>query len=502
MSIRRPTLEQLKMIADKYNLFLTEDELASYQHTIDNTLVSYDRLSHYSEPRLPTKVPRTPGYRPDKWENPLNAWYWKTSIKDENATGKLSGKTVVLKDNVFLAGVPMMNGSRVLEGFVPDEDATIVRRILEAGGEIVGKAVNEDLCFSGGSHTSHTGPVRNPLDPSKMTGGSSSGSAALVGAREVDLAIGGDQGGSIRVPAAWCGICGLKPTYGLIPYTGIFPIDRSLDHTGPMASSVEDTALLLEVLAGKDGLDPRQSFFPVEPKKYTDYLTGDIRQLKVAIVEEGFGWKNLSDPEVDQAVLQSAYSLQHLGAKVERISIPWHKEGLHLWNIIAIEGGLKQMINENGVGTGWKGHYSTALTEFFHCRKKLLAKELSNTVKFVILLGEYMQQHGGKYYSTAQNISRRLNAAYDYALEHFDVLIMPTVPMKPLKIPGPDTSIEESIKIAVEVLINTAPFDITGHPSMTVPCSPSYPIGMMITGRIGEEETVLKVAHAYEQLNR
>ena len=152
----------------------------------------------------------------------------------------------------------MMNGTSTLEGYVPDVDATIVTRILDAGGFILGKAVCESLCFSGGSHTSDTGPVRNPHNTDYTTGGSSSGSAALVAAGEVDLAIGGDQGGSIRIPASWCGIYGLKPTYGLVPYTGIFPIELTLDHTGPMARSVADVALLLEAIAGPDGLDPRQ----------------------------------------------------------------------------------------------------------------------------------------------------------------------------------------------------------------------------------------------------
>ena len=148
-----------------------------------------------------------------------------------------------------MSGVPMMNGTSVLEGYVPDVDATIVTRILDAGGSVQGKSVCESLCFSGGSHTSDTGPVRNPHDHTRTTGGSSSGSAALVAAREVDLGIGGDQGGSIRIPASWCGIYGLKPTYGLVPYTGVFPIELTLDHTGPMARTAADVALLLEAIA-------------------------------------------------------------------------------------------------------------------------------------------------------------------------------------------------------------------------------------------------------------
>ncbi len=163
---------------------------------------------------------------------------------------------MALKDNVALAGVPMMNGASTLEGFVPASDATIVTRMLDAGATILGKAVCEHFCLSGGSHTSDPGPVHNPHRIGYSAGGSSSGSGALVAAGEVDLAIGGDQGGSIRIPASYCGIVGMKPTHGLVPYTGVMPIETTIDHTGPMTASVGDNALLLEVLAGPDGLDP------------------------------------------------------------------------------------------------------------------------------------------------------------------------------------------------------------------------------------------------------
>ena len=169
-----------------------------------------------------------------------------------------------MKDNICLAGVPMMNGASTLEGYVPDVDATVVQRILDAGGTIVGKSVCEYFCFSGGSHTSSSGPVHNPHRQGYSAGGSSSGSAALVAAGEVPMALGGDQGGSIRMPASFCGIYGMKPTHGLVPYTGIMPIELTIDHTGPMTATVEDNALLLEVLAGPDGLDPAPVWRPVD----------------------------------------------------------------------------------------------------------------------------------------------------------------------------------------------------------------------------------------------
>ncbi|WCK55646.1 amidase [Aneurinibacillus sp. Ricciae_BoGa-3] len=501
MAVKKPTMEQLKKIAEGFNLNLTDEDLSSFQEMMKAPLESYNRLNQLVEPSLPVKYPRTPGYRPSIEENPYNAWYRKTSVQGKS-TGKLAGKTVVLKDNISLAGVPMMNGSAILEGFVPDEDATIVTRILDAGGEIVGKAVCEDLCLSGGSHTSATGPVLNPHDLTRSTGGSSSGCAALVAAGEVDMAIGGDQGGSIRMPSSWSGLYGLKPTYGLVPYTGIFPIEQTIDHTGPIARTVEDVALLLEVLAGDDGLDPRQS--GLEVKRYTDSLVGNAEGIKVGIVTEGFGWDGLSEEDVDHLVRQAAYSLEDSGAAVKEVSIPMHRDGVHIWNGIGIEGLTSLMVKENGMGTNWKGHYSTKLLDAYGKARKTRADEYSETVKMTMLLGQYMQdQYNGKYYAIAQNVARKLKQAYDNALQEFDVLIMPTTPMKATKIPSSDASREEIVTRALETIYNTAPFNITGHPAISVPCAKSegLPVGMMIVGRHGEDDIVLRAAHAFQSIH-
>ena len=285
MAVKRPTVEEIFRIADAYNLNPSPADVDSYIELSQPILDSYARLDQLTAPTLPVKYPRSPGARPQPEDNPLGAWYWRCDISGPQG-GLLSGKTVAIKDNVCVAGVPMMNGTSVLEGYVPDVDATIVTRILDAGGSIRGKAVCESLCFSGGSHTSDTGPVHNPHDPTRTAGGSSSGSAALVAAGEVDMAIGGDQGGSIRIPASWCGIYGLKPTYGLVPYTGVFPIELTLDHTGPMARTAADVALMLEAIAGPDGLDPRQQA-GLSGQAYTQALTGDVSGLRIGIVQEG-----------------------------------------------------------------------------------------------------------------------------------------------------------------------------------------------------------------------
>lgn len=498
MIVKPPTAEELEHIALQFGLNLTADDIASFQGLMAGPLASYQRLQALVEPRLPVKYPRTPGYKPERSEDPLNAWACKTSIKGA-ASGPLSGKRIAIKDNICVAGVPMMNGTSVLEGYVPDIDATLVTRILDAGGEIAGKADCESLCFSGGSHTTDNGPTLNPYDHTRTTGGSSAGSAALVAAGEVDMAIGGDQGGSIRIPASWCGVYGLKPTHGLVPYTGAFPIETTLDHLGPMARSTADVALLLEVIAGEDGFDPRQ--YRVTPSPYTSALTGDIRGLRIGILAEGFELPN-SEADVDQTVISAAARFAALGAEVSTISIPMHLDGIHIWNAISIEGATGLMLKGNGMGTNWKGYYTTGLMDVFARGWKTRPDDLSETAKLVLLTGEYMHtRYHGRFYAKAQNLALKLKAAYDAALEEVDLLLMPTLPMKATPIPAPDASREEYIIRALEMLANTSPFDVTGHPALSLPCAMSQglPVGMMLVAKSFDESTLLRASHALEQ---
>src|SRR5580704_16704196 len=298
MAVRRPTLDQLRSVAEDLGMHMGEEELKSYDALMQGNYAAYDIIDAMPDYVPAVTYPRTPGYRPSGEENKYGAWYVKTEVKGA-ASGKLAGKTVALKDNVCLAGVPMMNGASTLEGYVPDVDATIVTRLLDAGATIVGKATCEYFCFSGGSHTSSPAPVHNPHRRGYSAGGSSSGSAALVAAGEVDMAIGGDQGGSIRMPASYCGIYGMKATHGLVPYTGVMPIEIYVDHVGPMTRTVSDNALMLEVLAGDDGYDPRIK--APATVSYSEALSGGVKGMKIAMVKEGFGWPN-SEADVDAKV--------------------------------------------------------------------------------------------------------------------------------------------------------------------------------------------------------
>src|SRR5262245_8604391 len=497
MAVKRPTPSQLRAVAEDLGITLTDQDVTSYLGLMAGTIAAYDAVDAMPDYLPQVKYPRTPGYMPEGAENAWNAWYVKTTVKGADQ-GKLKGKTVVLKDNICLAGVPMMNGASTLKGYVPDVDATVATRILDAGGTIVGKAHCEYFCFSGGSHTGAAGPVHNPRRMGHSAGGSSSGSAAIVAAGEVDMALGGDQGGSIRIPSSFCGIYGMKPTHGLVPYTGIMPIELTLDHTGPMTATVADNALLLEVIAGPDGLDPRQMGCTTD--NYTKALGGSASGLKIGVVKEGFGHPQ-SEAVVDELVKRGAAKFKELGATVEEVSIPWHITGMAIWSPIAVEGATWQMMLGNGYGFNWKGLYVTSLVDA-HSAWRERADELSDTLKTTILFGKYaLNKYRGHYYAKAQNLARKLGAAYDSALAKYDLLLMPTLPLRATKIPDPAAPRMDKIMRAFEMLPNTAPFDVTGHPAITIPCglSDGLPAGLMLIAKHWNESTIYKAAEAYEK---
>ena len=497
MAVKRPTLAQLHEVSRDLGMTLSDEDARSFLGLMEGSFAAYDAVDAMPDYVPPVKYPRTPGYRPEGAENRYNAWYVKTTVKGA-PSGKLAGKTVALKDNICLAGVPMMNGASTLRGYVPDIDATVVTRILDAGGIIVGKAHCEYFCFSGGSHTGAAGPVHNPHRMGHSAGGSSSGSAALVAAGEVDMALGGDQGGSIRIPSSFCGIYGMKPTHGLVPYTGIMPIELTLDHTGPMTRSVADNALLLEVIAGDDGLDPRQ--YAPRTAEYTTALRQDAGGLRIGVVTEGFGHPN-SESEVDAQVRKGVDRFAKLGAKITEISVPMHAVGAAIWSPIALEGATELMMKGNGMGTNWRGLFVTSLLDA-HSTWRHRANELSDTLKVSMLLGHYFTKHyRGHFYAKAQNLSRKLREAYDAALADHDLLVMPTLPLKATPLPPADASRELYVQRAFEMIANTAPFDATGHPAMSLPCglADGLPVGLMLIGRHHDEATIYRAAHAFEQ---
>jgi amidase len=499
MPIQPPNRQQLEWIADAFHMPLTDEELHEFEAAAGPTLAILHRIDELPDEHLPVKYPRADrGHRPVGEQNPGNGWVWKCSIPGASE-GPLAGRTLAVKDNICVAGVPMLNGSPIMEGYVPREDATVVTRLLDAGVEVVGKSAVPAFCFDGGGLTGYPEPQPvNPHNPAYLAGSSSNGSVVALLNGEADLALGGDQGGSIRLPASWSGCCGHKPTWGLVPYTGIFPIELTIDHVGPMAHSVADCALMLDAIAGEDGLDPRQ--LGVSVQDYSAALELGADGLRVGVLSEGFGIPDASEPDVDAAVRDAAEALARAGASVEEVSIPMHRDGLAIWNAIAIEGATDLMVRGDAFGTNHKGHYSTDLVDFYGRARRARGMDYSPTVKLTVLLGAYLSEdYNHHYYAKAQNLARRLKAHYAEALERFDVLALPTTAMKARPFPV-DATIPEILAAALGNLHNTSPFDITGNPALSVPCGKSdgLPVGMMLVGRHFDDATVLRAGHAYE----
>ncbi|KAK7493567.1 hypothetical protein BaRGS_00015079 [Batillaria attramentaria] len=457
-----PTIADLRSLSQEMRLRCTEEELNGMSELMDEMTSSLQRVSEIPDPSVPVvKYPRTPGHKPTPEDNPYNGWAWRCEILGAK-DGKLVGKTLGIKDTVAVAGVPMRCGGEVLDRYVPEFDATVVARILDAGGRIMGKTATDDLCCSGSGVLSCDGPVTNPVDQTRVAGGSSSGSAALVAGGVVDMALGGDQGGSIRIPASLTGIVGLKPTFGLVPYTGAVVIETTLDHLGPMARTVTDCALLLEVIAGYDGgRDPRQC--------------------------PGMQVLEYSKLEVKVAVRQAAYTLQEEGMTVKEVSVPMHKDG---------------------GGTLAKGFHSLSLQEALFQGYTTHPHDLSPVVKSLAMFGEFVARlYGDTFSAKGHNLLMALTEAYDAALEEVDVLILPTVPFTAPELPPAAVSTQDLLRHALSFSKNTRNFNMTGHPALTVNAAPSYlndknqlPVGMMIVGKKFDDVTVLQVARAFEKV--
>jgi amidase len=493
-----PSLAELQDISNEIGFHLDKKDLEIFRLFLEREMApAFDALeAEVEKSSQDPDVHRDPGHFPSTSENPLGAWAWKCSVKGKDFHGILAGKRIALKDNVALAGVPMTNGTVIMKDYVPSFDAEVAKRIIRAGGEIVGKSTCENFCWTGGSCTSFPQRVLNPHNPNFMAGGSSSGSGALVAAREVDMAIGADQGGSIRIPSSWCGIFGLKPTYGLVPYTG----EMTFDHVGPMAQTVEDVARLLQAIAGRNGLDPRQAQTPSELPRYFENLRADVRGLKIGIVAEGFGWKE-SESDVEQIVRDSARRFGEIGAEVNDVSIPIHRKTAMLMLGIDIEGSWRTLKN-HGINFGSFGFEDAALASYLGERLFSGNGDFSPNARLTAILGQYLiRKYYGKYYAKSQNIRPTVRKEYDDVLGVYDLLLMPTTPQKAQPFPKPD-DIMGSLYAGSNMVANVAPFDYTGHPAMNVPCgfSNGLPVGMMLVGRHFDEQRVLNAALAFQQI--
>ncbi|AKS37241.1 glutamyl-tRNA amidotransferase [Anoxybacillus gonensis] len=413
-------------------------------------------------------------------------------LATEKEFGLLFGMPIGIKDNIVTKGLRTTCASKILYNFDPIYDATVVERLHQADAVTIGK-LNMDE-FAMGSSTENSGfqLTRNPWDLERVPGGSSGGSAAAVAAGEVPFALGSDTGGSIRQPAAFCGVVGLKPTYGRVSRYGLVAFASSLDQIGPITRTVEDNAYVLQVISGLDPMDSTSA--NVEVPDYVSALTGDIQGLKIAVPKEYVG-EGVSE-EVRQSVFQALKVLESLGATWEEVSLPHSKYALATYYLLASSEASANLARFDGVRYGYRTDNAKNLMEMY---KQTRSEGFGNEVKRRIMLGTFALSSGyyDAYYKKAQKVRTLIKQDFENIFAKYDVIIGPTTPTPAFKI-GEKTN-DPLTMYANDIL--TIPVNLAGVPGISVPCGfvNGLPVGLQIIGKHFDESTIYRVAHAFEQ---
>jgi aspartyl-tRNA(Asn)/glutamyl-tRNA(Gln) amidotransferase subunit A len=408
----------------------------------------------------------------------------------EGHNGPLAGVPIAIKDNISVAGLPNSCGSKILEGYVPPFNAHVVEKLLKAGAVILGKTNMDEFAMGSSTETSYYGPTANPWDLERVPGGSSGGSAAVVAAGEAPFSLGSDTGGSVRCPAAFCGVVGLKPTYGVISRYGLVAYANSLEQIGPIANNVTDIAVLMDVIAG---YDHRDSTSIDRNTEYQKALVDNVKGLKIGVPKEFFG--EGIHPDIEKAVWNAIHKFESLGATWEEVSMPNIKYALASYYIIAMSEASSNLARFDGTRYGFRGS-----GENWHMMvSKTRAEGFGTEVKRRILLGTYALSAGyhDKYYLKALKVRTLVKQDFDSVLSKFDVLMAPTMPTPAFKI---GEKIEDPLTLYLSD-VNTCPINLAGVPSISVPCgfTDGLPIGLQIIGRPFDEPTVLRAAYTFEQ---
>jgi len=503
-----PDVDEVVAVAKDLGIHLGPDEAVKYREYL---IEQMDQLDTFVQARIEEEQPpmispaREPGYRPSAEEDPLNAWIWKCRIEGA-AGGLLAGKTVSYKDHVAVSGIPMSFGSFALEGFIPDFDATVVTRVLQEGGTIIGKNVMNGLSggFGTGGGIGDYGRSLNPHNHDHVTGGSSAGSAAAVAAGEVDISFGGDQGGSIRIPAAYSGTVGHKPTFGLLSHFGIgFGSDQSIDYTGPLTRTVEDAAATLQATAGYDPYDPRQTRDVPTTIEVLGGLANGISGLRIGVLDEGF---DEAEPDVRDLVMAAIDVLAEAGADISKVSIPEHHDIRAVQAALTGEGALA-VFKTGFFGAFTRTYYPASIITAINKLWASQADVLTPRSKLSLITSELSRRnYNGRVYAKAQNVRPTYIRAYDAALANVDLLVMPTCIMTAPKNHTPGSyleAVEDNLATASSKgSRNTLPFNYTGHPALALPVGKSsggLPVSMQIVGRFFEDPLVMRAAYAYQQ---
>lgn len=410
----------------------------------------------------------------------------------EGKATPLTGIPIAVKDNICTAGIRTTCASRILENFIPPYESTVTQRLKKAGYILTGKTNMDEFAMGSSTENSAFGVTKNPWDISRIPGGSSGGSAAAVAADECIAALGSDTGGSIRQPAALCGVVGLKPTYGMVSRFGLVAFASSLDQIGPITKTVYDAALIMNFIAGHDPKDSTSAPYP--PKDFTRDLGRDIKGLKIGIPEEYF--IEGTDKEVKDAVLSAVKILEDMGAVAIRISLPHTGYAVATYYILATSEASSNLARYDGVKYGLRIRGEDLIDMYMKTRSEGFGEE----VKRRIMLGTYALSSGyyEAYYRKAQQVRTLIKKDFEDAFKSVDVIITPTSPTPAFKI---GERISDPLKMYLSDIF-TISVNLAGIPAISIPCgfsSENLPIGLQIMGKHFDEETILQVAYAYEQ---
>jgi len=413
-------------------------------------------------------------------------------LLSDGGAGPLAGIPVLIKDNMCTRGVRTTCSSKILENLVPPYDATVVEKLNESKAVIIGKANMDEFAMGSSTENSALFITRNPWDLSRVPGGSSGGSAAAVAAGEVVFALGSDTGGSIRQPAGFCSVVGMKPTYGRVSRYGLVAFASSLDQIGPLTKDVTDCALVMNAIAGYDKRDSTSAPYPVPD--YTGSLSADIRGMKIGVPREYF--VEGMQAEVEAAIKAAINKLKELGAEIDwEVSLPHTPYALAVYYIIAPSEASANLARYDGVKYG----FSYQAQSMWESMEKTRQYGFGAEVKRRIMLGTYALSAGyyDAYYLKAQKVRTLIRREFDQAFDKYDALVTPTSPTVPFKI---GEKVDDPLQMYLSDVC-TLPINIAGLPAISIPAgfADGLPIGMQIIGKPFAEETILKVAYAYEQ---